>query len=74
VASALRAREPDRGKSPTTPDARYAFPRAPRILYPDAFPEDLRPAVRECYTRYHQAPTDAQLGRLIATAERVPPA
>ena len=75
MASALRVRKPDRGKSPTTPDARYAFPRAPRILYPDAFPEDLRPAVREFYSRcYHQAPTDARLGRLIATAKRVPPA
>ena len=46
-----------------------------RILYPDAFPEDLRPAVREFYARcYHQAPTDAQLERPIATAERAPPA
>jgi len=46
-----------------------------RILYPDAFPEDLRPAVREFYTRcYHQAPTEAQLATLIATAERTPPA
>jgi len=46
-----------------------------RILYPDAFPEDLRPVVREFYTRcYHQAPTEAQLATLIATAERTPPA
>jgi iron complex transport system substrate-binding protein len=45
-----------------------------RILYPDAFPEDLRPVVREFYTRcYHQAPTEAQVGALIATAERAPP-
>jgi iron complex transport system substrate-binding protein len=46
-----------------------------RILYPDVFPEDLRPAVREYYTRfYHQAPGEPQLDALIATAERVPPA
>lgn len=45
------------------------------ILYPDVFPEDLRPAVREFYIRcYHQAPTEAQLARLIATAKRAPPA
>jgi iron complex transport system substrate-binding protein len=37
-----------------------------RILYPDAFPEDLRPIVRDFYTRcYHQTPTDAQLDRLL---------
>ena len=37
-----------------------------RILYPDAFPEDLRPLVRDFYTRcYHQAPTDAQLDQLL---------
>lgn len=37
-----------------------------RILYPDAFPEDLRPIVRDFYTRcYHQAPTDAQLDQLL---------
>ena len=36
------------------------------ILYPDAFPEDLRPIVRDFYTRcYHQAPTDAQLDQLL---------
>jgi len=46
-----------------------------RILYPDAFPEDLRPAVRDFYTRlYHRAPSAAQLDALIATAERAPPA
>ena len=40
-----------------------------RILYPDAFLEDLRPVVREFYTRfYHQAPTDAQLDALVASA------
>ncbi|MGH8641173.1 MAG: iron ABC transporter substrate-binding protein [Burkholderiales bacterium] len=37
-----------------------------RILYPDAFPEDLRPIVRDFYTRcYHQAPSDAQLDQLL---------
>lgn len=37
-----------------------------RILYPDAFPEDLRPVVRDFYIRcYHQAPTDAQLDQLL---------
>lgn len=45
-----------------------------RILYPDAFPDDLRARVRDDYTRfYHQTPTQAQLDRLIATAERAPP-
>jgi len=42
-----------------------------RALYPDAFPEDLRPAVREFFTRaYHRAPTDAQLDALLVSAER----
>jgi iron complex transport system substrate-binding protein len=37
-----------------------------RLLYPDAFPEDLRPIVRDFYTRcYHQTPTDAQLDQLL---------
>jgi iron complex transport system substrate-binding protein len=37
-----------------------------RILYPDAFPEDLRPIVRDFYTRcYHQTPSDAQLDQLL---------
>ena len=36
------------------------------ILYPDAFPEDLRPIVRDFYTRcYHQTPTDGQLEQLL---------
>jgi iron complex transport system substrate-binding protein len=40
-----------------------------RILYPQAFPEDLRPLVRDFYTRcYHQTPTDAQLDQLLRTA------
>ncbi len=37
-----------------------------RILYPEAFPEDLQPIVRDFYTRcYHQTPTDAQLDQLL---------
>jgi len=40
-----------------------------RILYPDVFPEDLRPIVRDFYTRcYHQAPTEAQLVALLRPA------
>lgn len=44
-----------------------------RLLYPDAFPEDLGPIVREFYVNlYHQTPTDAQLAQLIATAQPMP--
>jgi iron complex transport system substrate-binding protein len=40
-----------------------------RVLYPDAFPEDLRPIVRDFYTRcYHQTPTEAQLDALLRPA------
>jgi iron complex transport system substrate-binding protein len=40
-----------------------------RILYPKAFPEDLRPVVSDFYTRcYHQTPTEAQLDELLRTA------
>ncbi len=40
-----------------------------RILYPDAFPEDLRPIVRDFYTRcYHQTPSEAQLDGLLRPA------
>jgi iron complex transport system substrate-binding protein len=40
-----------------------------RILYPQSFPEDLRPIVRDFYTRcYHQTPTEAQLDQLLRTA------
>ena len=40
-----------------------------RILYPQAFPEDLRPIVRDFYTRcYHQTPSEAQLDQLLKTA------
>lgn len=46
-----------------------------RILYPDAFPEDLRPVVRDFYLRlYHRTPSEPELDALIATAERAPPA
>lgn len=46
-----------------------------RVLYPDAFPDDLRLYVREFYERlYHQRPSDAQVDALIATAERAAPA
>lgn len=39
-----------------------------RALYPAAFPEDLRPAVRDFYLRaYHRAPGEAQLDALLAT-------
>lgn len=37
-----------------------------RILYPQAFPEDLRPIVRDFYTRcYHQTPSESQLDQLL---------
>lgn len=40
-----------------------------RVLYPDAFPEDLRNDVREFYERlYHQRPTSAQLDALLAAS------
>ena len=40
-----------------------------RILYPQAFPEALRPIVRDFYIRcYHQAPSEAQLDQLLRTA------
>lgn len=40
-----------------------------RVLYPKAFPEDLRPIVRDFYMRcYHQTPTEAQLDELLRTA------
>ena len=39
-----------------------------RVLYPQAFPEDLRPIVRDFYTRcYHQTPSEAQLDQLLST-------
>ena len=40
-----------------------------RVLYPKAFPEDLRPIVRDFYTRcYHQTPSEAQLDELLRAA------
>jgi iron complex transport system substrate-binding protein len=37
-----------------------------KALYPEQFPEDLRPLTREFYTRcYHQTPTDVQIDSLL---------
>jgi iron complex transport system substrate-binding protein len=37
-----------------------------RILYPEAFPEDLRSIVRDFYTRCcHQTPSETQLDGLL---------
>ncbi|MCC6470390.1 MAG: iron ABC transporter substrate-binding protein [Alphaproteobacteria bacterium] len=37
-----------------------------KLLYPAVFPEDLRPAVRDFYTRfYHQQPSEPQLDQLL---------
>jgi iron complex transport system substrate-binding protein len=42
-----------------------------RVLYPETFPEDLRPTVRDFYARcYHQVPTEAQLDSLLAGVPR----
>src|SRR5580704_12322552 len=38
-----------------------------KALYPDQFPEDLRPLTRDFYQRfYHQTPTDAQIDAVLA--------
>jgi iron complex transport system substrate-binding protein len=38
-----------------------------KALYPELFPEDLRPMARDFYTRfYHQTPTDAQIESVLA--------
>jgi iron complex transport system substrate-binding protein len=38
-----------------------------KVLYPDQFPEDLRPITRDFYQRfYHFNPTDAQIDRVLA--------
>lgn len=38
-----------------------------KILYPDLFPEDLKPIAREFYARfYHVTPSDEQLERVLA--------
>lgn len=43
------------------------------ILYPEVFPEDLRPIVRDFYSRcYHQTPSAAQLNQLLGPS--TPPA
>jgi iron complex transport system substrate-binding protein len=37
-----------------------------KVLYPDRFPEDLRPITREFFERfYHITPTDAQIDRIL---------
>jgi iron complex transport system substrate-binding protein len=39
-----------------------------KALYPDRFPEDLRPITRDFYRRfYHMTPTDAQIAHVLAT-------
>jgi iron complex transport system substrate-binding protein len=44
-----------------------------KVLYPELFSEDLRPAVRDFYTRaYHRTPTTEQLDSLLAAAEPRP--
>ena len=36
------------------------------VLYPDVFPEDMRPIVRDFYRLfYHRTPADAQLEQLL---------
>jgi iron complex transport system substrate-binding protein len=38
-----------------------------KILYPDLFPDDLRPLTRDFYTRfYHVTPSNAQIERVLA--------
>lgn len=45
-----------------------------RVLYPEAFPEDLREAVATFYARfYHRRPTEPQLDAMLATLERRAP-
>jgi iron complex transport system substrate-binding protein len=37
-----------------------------KVLYPDRFPEDLRPITREFFQRfYHMTPTDVQIDRIL---------
>ncbi|MGB6760694.1 MAG: ABC transporter substrate-binding protein, partial [Xanthobacteraceae bacterium] len=37
-----------------------------KVLYPDQFPEDLRPITREFFQRfYHMTPTDAQIDAIL---------
>jgi len=38
-----------------------------KVLYPEQFPEDLRPMTRDFYTRfYHRTPTDAEIDSVLA--------
>ena len=38
-----------------------------KLLYPEQFPEDLRPLTRDFYTRFfHKTPTDAQIESVLA--------
>jgi iron complex transport system substrate-binding protein len=38
-----------------------------KVLYPDQFPEDLRPLTRDFYRQfYHMTPTDAQIDAVLA--------
>jgi iron complex transport system substrate-binding protein len=38
-----------------------------KILYPEEFPEDIKPKTRDFYTRfYHRTPTDAQIEHVLA--------
>lgn len=49
---------------------------ARNVLYPELFSDDLRPFVREFYTRaYHQTPSAAQIEQLLAGSipDRPPP-
>jgi iron complex transport system substrate-binding protein len=42
-----------------------------KALYPDRFPEDLRPITRDFYRRfYHMTPTDAQIAHLLPGQHR----
>jgi iron complex transport system substrate-binding protein len=42
-----------------------------KVLYPELFPEDLRPRVREFYTRaYHRTPSAAQIDQLLASLNK----
>lgn len=42
-----------------------------KVLYPEQFPENLRPLTRDFYTRfYHKTPTDAQIENLLTSRAR----
>jgi iron complex transport system substrate-binding protein len=43
-----------------------------RVIYPQSFPEDLHPRVREFYTRaYHKTPSATQIDRLLASLNKL---